>query len=212
MLNRTACLLVALAFLVALPRVARAEDDNKAQLVHMLDAFDRNPLSAMAVDKLMTLKLSPEAWTTILDPNSNKHRQVLRMTADTLIVVALNMGWGDLKQTDRDGGYDGKSPLLPPMVDSWKGKLSCSIEIPAGLDDKGRDKAIENLEYILSPMQNSYYCKPRSGKFLLSVSVDAKAPKMRFSMSKDASQFHFVLPAYATISQSDVENCLRQGL
>lgn len=212
MLRRFAPVAVIMVLVGSLASSVLAQDESRAQLIQLMKTTDRSPLSAMAVDRLMTLKFAPDVWQQVLDANNNEPRHNIVILADTLIMLANNMGWGDLVSVDRNGTYDGTSPLLPPMVDSWKDKLSATVSIPAGLDNKGKETAWQNISYMCAPIQSTYFCKPRSGKFFLTITVDPKATDLRFSLSKDAAQYQFALPAYVTISQYKVENALKQGM
>jgi hypothetical protein len=176
---------------------------------------ERSYLQAMVLDKLVTIEASPKWWERFCDPTQSgtgtpRHNLIILLGG--LMSVAQNMGWGNLSELDYNSGYDGKSPLLVDMVDSWKGKLSLNLVLKdEPSTPEGISNAHNNLSYLVSPMSNDYYCHPRSGKFLLSVRLDNKLPKGKYTWNKPMTEFTAVLPAYSTISQGDVETMLKVG-
>ena len=199
--------------LVTSPLTSQAQEGNKARLAHMVHVdhagFPQAADASVVVDRLFTLNLAPDVWQTVLQPDGGNDtpRHNLSLLAATLIKVAQNMGWGNLDNLGSDPG----NPLRISMVDGWKSKLGVTIDVPAGLNAKASEQAWKNINYLLSPIEEVYYNKPRSGKFLLAITVDPKAPKLGFNLSKDATTFHFVVPAYTDISQDAVRTFLQQG-
>lgn len=209
--TRTVIVLAVAAALLWGISPAQGQGGEKAQVLGLMRGADGCPLPAMVIDRLFTLNLPPEGWASMTAAENTEPRHLLRTVGDAMITVACNMGWGDLVATDRDSTYDGKSPLLPPMVDSWKGRLSCTIILPPGMDAEAREKAWTHISYLLPPMTNPAYCKPRSGKFLLVMRVDPKATDVGFHLSKDGTTYSFVVPVHADVSQLKVQTLLQSG-
>lgn len=191
---------------------AQGQSGEKSAVVGLVSGIDRCPLPAMVIDKLFTLNLPPDVWSSLtVAEESAEPRHTLRTVGDTMITVASNMGWGDLVALDRDSTNDGQNPLLPTMVDSWKGRLSCTITMPAGMDADAREKAWGNIAYLLPAMGNTAYCKSRSGKFLLVITVNPKATDLGFRLSKDGTTYAFDVPVHGSVSQFKVQEFLQSG-
>lgn len=203
--------LISVALLLSSCQFGAFADDNKAELSNLL-RNERYYLESMVLDRLVEIDASPQWWERINDPTQSGQystRTAFRVLVHSLMDVAKNMGWGDLSATDYSGGYNGSSPLLPEMVDSWKGKLSLKVVLKdEPKTEDGLKASIANLDYLANPVSNDYYNHPRSGKFLMYVQLDAKQPKAKYTWDKARTTFTVVIPAYGSVSQSEMERML----
>lgn len=159
---------------------------------------------------------APAEWWALIDKETFNGQDSLNHTftlfAGAVTTIATNMGWGDLRDLDRNNGYDGSSPLLAPMMDSWNGKIQFHVVISCKPDPKSVQGVKDSLDRLLAPFCSTYYFKPRGGKAMVNVNLDAKASKMSCKVSKDGNTYDVVLPVYATYSQSDLETALKRGM
>lgn len=196
--------LLILIVLCCLPALAQ---DRKAELVQVLG--QKKPVHAQVIDKLVTLNLSPAAWDYLITDTRDGQPMALGF-ANTLIGIALTMGWGDVDTVDRNAGYDGKSPLVAEMIDSWKGKMALAVAIPQ-TDPEDVKKAVYQLSGVPAPFQQDFIFKPRGGKAFLTWTCDSKAKELGVRISKDGNTYTVICPVNASMSQSALETALKEG-
>jgi len=187
---------------------AHAADEQKADLVQLIRQ-QKGGKSAMAVTKLMTFNLSPAWWQYFLNPSNNDGYQLISNLADGLMTFGQNMGGDDITALDQSG--DGSSPLVADAIDKLSGKTHCTIEMLEPVNKDSIAKVIENFAIIEAPIGEKYYCKPRGGKLLLTITLDSKGKALRCDVSKDGNSYHFYVPAYMEVSTSPVEEALKRG-
>ena len=183
--------------------------DRKAELAQAL-ALIRYPLEAQVTEKLMTYKLSPAAWDYALAPENKDTLITLSNLASTLCIIATNLKLGDVKGLDSNSGNDGKSPLVADMIDSFKGKLDCSVTLELTNPEEIK-KAFTQLSYCLAPLQNDYCFHPRGGQAHLSFVADRKATGIGVKVSKDGNTYAITVPVHADVSQGAMQELLQRG-
>lgn len=188
---------------------ALAQDDNTTALRRMIAVSKRWPVNAQIAEKLMVFKLSPAAWEYILDPESDGAQTVTNL-AGTVADVADQMKLGDVVTLDRNSGYDGKSPLVADMIDSWKDKVRFTIAVDVP-DAETAKKAFANIDYVMAPLTNDYYFLPAGGKAIVNIAADPKATDIGCKVSADGNTYDIKVPIHASFSQSRLEELLRAG-
>ncbi len=204
--------LLCLAAVLCLSFGPALADENKEMLVRLCANMDRSKLEALVIDGLFTLELSPEWWERMNEQKGFADgRKPVLILARSVIDMAKDMGWGDLKDMDYKTGRGADSPPVKAMVESWKDKLSVKVVMTFAPDEKSAAQSLQNIDYVGAPIQNDYYCKPRAGKFFLTVRVEPMVTDFKSKVSADGSSYEFILPAYAQYSQGKVEEALRLG-
>lgn len=182
-------------------------EDGKAELVQIIRQED-GALHAMAVEKLMTLNLSPAWWQYLLQRENKSYRTISNM-AECLMKAGQTLGLDDVSKLDES--RDASSPLVADAMAKLQSKVSCSIELVDTVKDNRREKVIENVAMFESPMTNDYYCKPRGRKLHVFIRLDAKAPAMQCQVSKDGNDYHFTIPAYTDLMTSPIQEAFKRG-
>ena len=101
----------------------------------------------MVVDKLMIFRFSPEFWEAIR--NSHDATVNINILATSLKNLAKNMGLGDVVDLESRSVANPGNPQIAEMVDSWKQKISLTINanfVPNASSAKG---TIDNLPYLV---------------------------------------------------------------
>lgn len=172
-------------------------------------------LDAAVMERFVKIDAPAEFWQMIdAEPFNGQYslNHSLGLFAGTVTTIASNMGWGDVRDLDRNSGYDGKSPLLAGMMDQWSGKIQFHLTVPFKPDAKSLEGVRDSLDRFFAPFQSTYFFKPRGGKAIVNIRMDPKATKMTCNVSKDGNTYDLVLPVYARYSQSELEERLKRGL
>lgn len=210
-MKRIFILCAALLFL-ALPSAAQ-DAEGKAALVQGFRSANAN-LDAEIIDRFISIKASPAFWSVIDNESFNGQYTLSHWFANlagTVSSIATNMEWGDVRELDKNSGYNGKSPVVLGMLDDWKGKIAVSVDLGFQPDPAQVATVISNLDLILAPMSSTYYFKPRGGKAFVNIKVDPKATKSSVKVSPDGNTYDVVIPAYVSISQSSLEDGFKKG-
>ncbi len=208
MKKRHAIIILAMAFLgLTLAEQPARADDNKTELLQIIRQED-GALRAMAVDKLMTLNLSPAWWQYLLQRDNKAYHTISNM-ADSLLKVGQTLGCDDVEKLDQS--HDATSPLVASAMTKIQDKVSCNIQLIDSVKDDRRIKVIENIALFESPMTNDYYCKPRGRKMHLFVTLDAKVQALQVQVSKDGNDYHFTIPGYIDLMTSPIQAGFKQG-
>jgi hypothetical protein len=123
-----------------------------------------------------------------------------------ILQLAPNLGWADAKKVDDDGGD------ALACLDSWKGKLSVTVNLPSGLNDEQKKQVMDNYNLISAVVGGRYQCMPRGGQFFLNISTSAKANEARGSVSKDGNRYEVILPVQAYATTMQLENIFKKGM
>lgn len=182
-------------------------DENRDELLQIIRQED-GALHAMAVDKLMSLNLSPEWWQYMLK-RENKAYHTISNVAYCLLQFSNNMGWGDVAKLDGSG--DASSPLVEQAMSSLLDKVHCTVGLTQSVKEQYRNKVIDNIALFEAPMTNDYYCKPRGRKLNLFISLDPNAQALQVQVSKDGTQYHFTIPSYVDLMTSPIQNGFKLG-
>ena len=204
-----------LMLLLTLGWPAQADDaEGKAQLIQALRSR-KYVLDAMVLERFVTIKASPEVWAEIGSETSTAYgsfNDFFTSLNGIITKIADNMGWGDVRDLDQKNGFDGSSPLVASMLDSWKGKMTFTVDLTSKLELKSKYKMIDNLETVYNPLSFITYFKPRGGNAFVTLKADPGAAKASVTVSKDGNTYFVNIPATATCSQRDLESGLKKGL
>jgi hypothetical protein len=195
-------------FLLILLVASLAYAQDLSELRQMLAVSQKRPVHAQVVEKLCTLKVSPQAFDYLMN---DKDGQLAALSlGNTLIAVANNLGLGDVDALDRNNGYDGKSPLVADMIDSWKGKVSLTLVIPQ-TDPEEIKKGIYQLSGAPAVFQSTNYFLPRGGQAHITWTLVTKAPEVACKVSKDGNTYDVTVPVHATLSQDKLSELVKKG-
>ncbi|MGH9547975.1 MAG: hypothetical protein ACRD3W_01320, partial [Terriglobales bacterium] len=134
----------------------------------------------MEVTKLMTFNMSPAWWQYLLN-RDNKAYHTIRNLADSQCEFSKNYGGDDVVAADST--HDATSPLVEQAIDQAAAKTHCTFELLADVKDSFRQKVIDNIALISAPITNKYYCKPRGGKLIMTITLDPQAKALRCDIS-----------------------------
>mgnify|MGYP003585454650 FL=1 len=170
-------------WLVLLVAVAGAQD--QATFLETL-----TPGRAAVFRQVVVIEANP-SWWVYLNQNSRSFAPGL---AGGLVRLASNMGLGKKPQ-------------------DWGDRISVNLKFPPAInDDISRQKILENLNYVPQPMVNPGYCLPRGGRFNLRVSFDPRSTILAGNVTPDGTTYNLVVPIYATLYLSDLQEFFKKGL
>ena len=200
-------MLAVLAVGVQINLPVHAADEQKEELVRMLRQ-NGSQREALAVNELITLKLSPQWWAYFLNKDTKAYLMV-RDLADSLMTFGHNMGGDDIESLDQS--QDASSPLVSAAISRLQPKAHITLELTEEVKPGSREQIIDNFATFGAPIGEKYYCNPRGGKLNVTISLDSKAPALRSSVSKDGNDYRFSVPAYMNVTTSPVEEALKTG-
>ncbi|MFN8611592.1 MAG: hypothetical protein U0931_28870 [Vulcanimicrobiota bacterium] len=167
-------------------------------------------IQAELFDRYVKVNASPD-WWAFLCSNRDGGYALVNLTRG-ILDMAPGLGWADVKTMDESMGSKGDAPPVLEALDSWKGKLSVTVNLPAGLDDAKKQQVMSNYDLINGVVGWKASCFPRGGKFFLTVNTSAKATEAQGSVSKDGNTYEVFLPIYAGITSGQLENIFKKGM
>jgi hypothetical protein len=208
-MNKRQCLTLLMMLISAvsfLQHTARA-DGGKAELVQIIRQED-GALRALAVEKLISLNLSPE-WCQYLLQRDNRGYRTISNVAASLVEVGKTLGYGGGLDLNRSSNEI--NPIEEDAIAKIQDKVDCYIQLTDNVPDKARPKVIANVAMFERPMTNKYYCKPRGHKLHLFITLDASGQALRYQVGKDGNDYRFTIPAYADLMTSPIQEAFKQG-
>lgn len=166
--------------------------------------------NAECFKRYVTVNASPDWWTFLLADDRRAIQLVL--ITNGMLDLASNMGLGKVAELDDKTGGKAEFPGVLEMLDSWKGKMQVTINLPAGLDDARKTQFLENYELINGVIGWHYDCLPRGGKFFLTVNCSAKAADAQGKVSKDGNTYDVTIPVYSRITSGVLQTIFHKGL
>lgn len=191
-----------------------AQSPSKDQLVRVFRVDHEAPMEAHVLERFVTIQASPEWWTVLQDTSGGRSSNLgyrFANICNRLPKLANSMGLGDIDELNKADRYKASSPLVLGMLDEWKGKMSVEFRMMFTPDAATAKKTIENLERATQTWDDPNYLSPRGRQFHAVVTVDPKARASSCKVSKDGTQYHFVIPVYADVNASEIEKALKSG-
>ena len=153
----------------------------------------------------------PPIWWAFLTTKKDCGYTLINL-ANGILDMAPGLGWADAKTLDASAGGSGDSPTVLEALDSWKGKLGVTVNLPGGLDDVKKEQVMVNYELLGGVVGWKATCLPRGGKFFLTVSASPKVSAPQGSVSKDGNTYEVVLPTLVGITSGQLEEIFKKGM
>ena len=198
------CLLL---FLLVLPGWAQDQEE-------LLRSY-RGPWNGYAIHtelfkRYVKINATPD-WWAYLCANRDAGYNLVNIS-NGILDLAPGLGWADVKTLDNEMGSNGDAPPVLEALDSWKGKLQVTINLPGGLDDVRKKQFIDNYMMISGVIGYKHDCLPRGGKFFLTIGVQPKATTVTGTVSKDGNTYDLLLPVYTGVSSAPFEPIFQKGM
>ncbi len=168
------------------------------------------PVYAEVFQRFVTVNGGPD-WWTYLAANTDSNGYNLLNFARGLADLANGLGWGDAYTLDSEAGGKGDFPPVLAMLDSWKGKMSVTINLPNNLDDAKKRQFMDNFSLVQGVVGWKHDCMPRGKKFFLTLSGDSNLTAATGKVSGDGTTYELKLPTHVGITTGQVQAFFQKG-
>lgn len=199
------CLVVFL--LLGLPALAQDQDE----LLRLYrSSWGGYNLHCEVFKRYFKVNASPDWWSFLCASQQNGFELV--HLAVGVLDLAPGLGWADAKTIDDGLGSTGEAAPVLEALDSWKGKVSVTCNLPAGLSEEQKKQFMSNLQLVSGVVGWKHDCLPRGGKLFLTISASPKATEVGGTVSKDGNTYDLVLPVLTSITTGPLQAFFQKGM